>query len=143
MKLTSSSLLAGSAMAVAALGIQDSYAADILSEAPPIAAPYYGRGYGYQAPEYPAPGYEPAPPPQYQAYGESRYESAPVPSPPIYREPDYGPPVYAAPGPRAYEPRVYAAPAYQYPPAHQCYWTRDEPVWNGYTWSRRPVQVCN
>jgi len=42
----------------------------------------------------------------------------------------YGPaPVYVAPPPPA-----FVAPA--------CYWTRGEPVWNGYAWVRPRVQVC-
>ncbi len=42
-------------------------------------------------------------------------------------------PVYVAPPPAYVEP----AP----PPA--CYWTRGEPVWNGYAWVRPRVQVCD
>ena len=49
--------------------------------------------------------------------------------------PYYGPaPVYVA-------PPAYVAPAPYPPPA--CYWTRGEPVWNGYTWVRPRVQVCD
>jgi hypothetical protein len=49
----------------------------------------------------------------------------------------YGPaPVYVAPPPPAY---VEPPPAYV--PA--CYWTRGEPVWNGYAWVRPRVQVCD
>jgi len=52
--------------------------------------------------------------------------------------PYYGPaPVYVAPPPPAY---VDPGPAYP-PPA--CYWTRGEPVWNGYAWVRPRVQVCD
>jgi hypothetical protein len=40
-------------------------------------------------------------------------------------------PVYVAPAP------VYMAP----PP--QCYWTRGQPVWDGYRWVRTRVQVCD
>ncbi len=48
----------------------------------------------------------------------------------------YGPPpAYVAPPPAYVEP----APAYAPPP---CYWTRGEPVWNGYAWVRPHVQVC-
>jgi hypothetical protein len=143
MKFASSALLAASAMAIVALGIHESYAADILSEGPPAPAPHYARPYAYPPPEYGARGYEPAPLPQYRPYGESRYEPAPVPPAPVYGEADYGPSGYAVPRSQAYEPRVYAAPGPQYAPAQQCYWTRGEPVWNGYAWSRRPVQVCN
>jgi hypothetical protein len=47
----------------------------------------------------------------------------------------YGPaPVYVAP------PPAYPAPAYA-PVA--CYWTRGEPVWNGFAWVRPRVQVCD
>ncbi len=52
---------------------------------------------------------------------------------PYYYEPA---PVYVAPPPPAY---VEPAPAYE--PA--CYWTRGEPVWNGYAWVRPRVQVCD
>ena len=48
----------------------------------------------------------------------------------------------AAAGPRYYEPApVYAAP----PPPGPCYWTRGEPVWDGYrqAWVRPRVQVCD
>jgi len=38
-------------------------------------------------------------------------------------------PVYVAPAP------VYAAP--------YCYWSRGEPVWDGYRWVRSRIQVCN
>ena len=143
MKSMSSALIAASAMAIAVIGTQESYAGDILGEGPPTAAPYYARPYSYQSPEYRAPTYEPAPLPPYRTYGESRYEPAPVPPAPIYGEPNYGPSVYAAPGSQGYEPRVYAAPAPRYAPAQPCYWTRGEPVWDGYAWSRRPVQVCD
>jgi hypothetical protein len=48
--------------------------------------------------------------------------------------PYYGPaPVYVAPPP----------PAYVAPPPPACYWTRGEPVWNGYAWVRPRVQVCD
>jgi hypothetical protein len=142
MKVACSVLLAASAMAIVTLGSQESYAADLLSEGPP-AAPHSARSYAYPPQEYAAPGYEPAPVPQYRTYGESRYEPAPVPPAPIYGEPGYDTSGYAGPWSQGYEPRVYAAPAPQYLPAPQCYWTRGEPVWNGYGWSRRPVQVCN
>jgi hypothetical protein len=47
----------------------------------------------------------------------------------------YGPPpVYVAP------PPAYPAPAYA-PVA--CYWTRGQPVWDGYAWVRSRVQVCD
>jgi hypothetical protein len=49
----------------------------------------------------------------------------------------YGPaPVYVAP-----PPPVYVEPPPAYVPA--CYWTRGEPVWNGYAWVRPRVQVCD
>jgi hypothetical protein len=38
-------------------------------------------------------------------------------------------------------------PAYGYGPGYgyepPCYWTRGEPVWNGYRWVRTRVQVCD
>lgn len=46
--------------------------------------------------------------------------------------------------PRYYEPApVYAAPPPPPPPA--CYWTRGEPVWDGYrgVWVRPRIQVCD
>jgi len=47
--------------------------------------------------------------------------------------PYYAPaPVYVAP----------PAPVYVAPPPPACYWTRGEPVWNGYAWVRPRVQVC-
>ena len=45
-------------------------------------------------------------------------------------------PVYAAPAP------VYVAPAPVYV-APQCYWTRGQPMWDGYRWVRTRVQVCD
>jgi hypothetical protein len=49
--------------------------------------------------------------------------------------PYYGPaPVYVDP------PPYVAPPAYEAP---ACYWTRGEPVWNGYAWVRPRVQVCD
>ena len=51
--------------------------------------------------------------------------------------PYYGPaPVYVAPPPPA---PVYVEPG----PLPACYWTRGEPVWNGYAWVRPRVQVCD
>jgi hypothetical protein len=44
-------------------------------------------------------------------------------------------PVYVAPAP------VYVAPAPVYMP--QCYWTRGQPMWDGYRWVRTRVQVCD
>jgi hypothetical protein len=38
-------------------------------------------------------------------------------------------PVYVAPAP------VYVVP--------QCYWTRGEPMWDGYRWVRPRIQVCD
>jgi hypothetical protein len=49
----------------------------------------------------------------------------------------------AASAPRYYAPEpVYAAPP---PPPSSCYWTRGEPVWDGYrgAWVRPRVQVCD
>ena len=50
----------------------------------------------------------------------------------------------AAAQPRYYGPApapVYVAP----PPPPECYWTRGEPVWDGYrgAWVRPRVQVCD
>ena len=45
----------------------------------------------------------------------------------------------------ASQPRYYApAPVYAAPPP-SCYWTRGEPVWDGYrgAWVRPRVQVCD
>ena len=54
------------------------------------------------------------------------------PPPPPYAVPPRPPaPLYATPGP-GYEPE---------PPP--CYWTRGEPVWDGYRWHRRRVRVCD
>jgi len=42
------------------------------------------------------------------------------------------------------QPRYYGpapAPVYVAPPS--CYWTRGEPVWDGYRWIRPRVQVCD
>ncbi len=50
--------------------------------------------------------------------------------------------------PRYYAPPpapVYVAPAYVAPePAPYCYWTRGEPVWDGYrgVWTYPSVRVC-
>ena len=46
------------------------------------------------------------------------------------------------------QPRYYApapAPVYVAPPPARCYWTRGEPVWDGYrgVWVRPRVQVCD
>lgn len=55
----------------------------------------------------------------------------------------------AATAPRPYyygPPPAYAAPPYAYPaPAYapECYWTRGAPVWNGITWVRPRMQVCD
>jgi hypothetical protein len=46
------------------------------------------------------------------------------------------PPYYYAPGPYYYGP----GPGTAY---GGCYWTRGEPVWDGYRWVRPRVQVCN
>jgi len=48
---------------------------------------------------------------------------------------------YYGPAPVYIEPPVYGpAPMYVEPP---CYWTRGEPMWNGYAWIRPRVQVCD
>ena len=49
-------------------------------------------------------------------------------------------------GAAAAQPRYYApAPVYVAPPPPRCYWTRGEPVWDGYrgAWVRPRVQVCD
>ena len=49
-------------------------------------------------------------------------------------------------GSAASQPRYYApAPVYMAPPPPSCYWTRGEPVWDGYRgmWVRPRVQVCD
>jgi len=49
-------------------------------------------------------------------------------------------------GAAASQPRYYApAPVYAAPPPPSCYWTRGEPVWDGYRgmWVRPRVQVCD
>jgi hypothetical protein len=48
-------------------------------------------------------------------------------------------------GPRYYGPPAYEpAPVYVEPPV-SCYWTRGEPVWDGYrgVWVRPRVKVCD
>ena len=55
-------------------------------------------------------------------------------------------PYYYAPAPvYVEEPPVYVAPApvYRAPPPPRCYWTRGEPVWDGYAWRRPRMQVCD
>ena len=49
----------------------------------------------------------------------------------------------AASAPRYYAPAP--APVYVAPPPTRCYWTRGEPVWDGYrgVWVRPRVQVCD
>jgi hypothetical protein len=41
-------------------------------------------------------------------------------------------------------PRYYAPPPVYVAPAPYCYWTRGEPVWDGYrgVWIYPPVRVC-
>ena len=51
-------------------------------------------------------------------------------------------------GAAAAQPRYYGpapAPVYVAPPPTSCYWTRGEPVWDGYrgAWVRPRVQVCD
>ena len=43
------------------------------------------------------------------------------------------------------QPRYAPAPVYVAPPPPSCYWTRGEPVWDGYrgAWVRPRVQVCD
>ena len=48
-------------------------------------------------------------------------------------------PYYYGPPPAYYGPPPYPAPAN----APACYWTRGEPVWNGYAWVRPRMQVCD
>ena len=50
-----------------------------------------------------------------------------------------------APPPSVYAPpTVYATPAPAYVPVPlNCYWTRGEPLWNGYRWVEPRVQVCD
>jgi hypothetical protein len=48
----------------------------------------------------------------------------------------------------AQQPRYYAPapePVYVAPPPPRCYWSRGEPVWDGYrgAWVRPRVQVCD
>ncbi len=42
-------------------------------------------------------------------------------------------------------PVYEAAPVYMAPPPPRCYWTRGEPVWDGYrgAWVRPRMQVCD
>ncbi len=54
---------------------------------------------------------------------------APAPPPPAYY---YPAPVYEAPPPPAYVE-----------PAPSCYYTRGEPVWDGYRWVRPRLRVCD
>jgi len=46
------------------------------------------------------------------------------------------PPVYYAPAP------AYAPPPVEYVEP-ECYWTRGQPMWNGYAWVRPRVQMCD
>ena len=51
-------------------------------------------------------------------------------------------------GAAAAQPRYYGpapAPVYVEPAPSECYWTRGEPVWDGYrgAWVRPRVQVCD
>jgi hypothetical protein len=48
----------------------------------------------------------------------------------------------SAPPPVPPPPVVYAAPAPVYM-APRCYWTRGQPVWDGYRWYRPRIQVCD
>ena len=47
-------------------------------------------------------------------------------------------PRYYAPAPVYVEP----APVYMAPPP-RCYWTRGEPMWDGYRWVRPRMRVCD
>jgi hypothetical protein len=49
----------------------------------------------------------------------------------------------SATAPYYYGPGPYYAPGYYGPGYGGCYWTRGEPVWDGYRWVRPRVQVCN
>ncbi len=48
-------------------------------------------------------------------------------------------------GAAAAQPRYAPEPVYVAPPPSRCYWTRGEPVWDGYrgAWVRPRVQVCD
>ena len=48
-------------------------------------------------------------------------------------------------GSAASQPRYAPEPVYVAPPPPHCYWTRGEPVWDGYrgVWRRPRVQVCD
>jgi hypothetical protein len=48
-------------------------------------------------------------------------------------------PVYVAPAP-VYVAPAPVAPVYAEP---SCYWTRGQPVWDGYRWVRPRMQVCD
>jgi hypothetical protein len=50
--------------------------------------------------------------------------------------------VGSAIAPRPAPPPVYVAPAPVYM-APQCYWTRGQPMWDGYRWVRPRMQVCD
>jgi hypothetical protein len=45
----------------------------------------------------------------------------------------------------AQQPRYAPEPVYVAPPPPRCYWSRGEPVWDGYrgAWVRPRVQVCD
>ena len=75
--------------------------------------------------------YEPPPPPPYGRY------DAPGP---VYAEPGPLPPYDVPPRPR--DP-LYAMPGPGYGPAPPCFWTRGQPVWDGYRWRRSRVQICD
>jgi hypothetical protein len=60
--------------------------------------------------------------------------------------PYYGP-AYVAPPPAYVPAPAYAPPPPGYGPAYvvpgpTCYWTRGEPVWDGWRWYRPRMQVC-
>ena len=50
--------------------------------------------------------------------------------------------VGSAMAPRPAPVYVAPAPVYVVPPP-QCYWTRGQPMWDGYRWVRTRVQVCD
>jgi|GEM_PF-278746 len=101
------------------------YAADVsepepYGEPPYVAEPPPPR---YYRPVYPTEQALPPPPPRYsQRYYDQPYATEPAP----LHYGGYGGPVYAN------EPA---------PPSSSCYWHRQR-YWDGYSWTVRPVRVC-